>query len=138
MSGELVRVTPNKEKAKSMLKMAKTRLEMLETIDSAKYTTLVVEGYYEAIKELMSSILSLDGYKTMGEGAHQMLIEYLDEAYCAEFCQSEIYFLDDLRKIRNRINYDGFFVKEDYFERNKGTIFEIIEKLTAIINARLD
>jgi len=40
-----------------------------------------------------------------------MLIEYLSEAYSEEFSRSEIYFLDDLRKIRNRINYDGFFVK---------------------------
>lgn len=138
MSGELIEVTPNKEKAKSMLAMAKTRIEMLESVDSAKYTTLVVEGHYEAIKELIFSILSLDGYKTIGEGAHRMLIEYLSEAYSAEFSRSEICFLDDLRKIRNRINYAGFFVKEDYLERNKGTIVEIIRKLIAIIDARVD
>jgi len=30
VSGELIEVTPNKEKSKSMLAMAKTRIEMLE------------------------------------------------------------------------------------------------------------
>ncbi len=138
MSGELIEVSVNIEKAKSMLSMAKTRIDMLESVDSRKYTTLVVEGYYEAMKELISSILSLDGYKTIGEGAHRMLIEYLSEAYSTEFFRSEICFLDDLRKIRNRINYDGFFVKEDYLERNKWTIVEIIGKLIAIIDARLN
>ncbi|MFH1431960.1 MAG: hypothetical protein ABIG84_01970 [archaeon] len=46
------------------------RLEMLETIDSTN-PSMLAEGYYEAIKELITSLLSLDGYKTKGAGAHK-------------------------------------------------------------------
>jgi len=137
MYGDLIKVSEDKEKARSMLKMAKQRLEMLNTLDTAKYTSLVIEGYYEVIKELIASILSLDGYKTKGEGAHKTLIDYLGDAYDSEFKPSDIYFLDDLRKIRNRINYDGFFVKEEYLVRNKEAIVTLINKLSLLVEQRL-
>lgn len=111
---------------------------MLNTLDTAKYTSLVIEGYYEVIKELIASILSLDGYKTKGEGTHKTLIDYLGDAYDSEFKPSDIYFLDDLRKIRTRINYDGFFVKEEYLVRNKEAIAMIINKLSLLVEQRLD
>lgn len=138
MHGDLIKISEDKEKARSMLKMAKQRLEMLDILDTAKYTSLVVEGYYEVIKELIASILSLDGYKTKGEGAHKTLIDYLGDAYDSEFKPSDIYFLDDLRKIRNRINYDGFFVKEEYLVRNKEAIVTIINKLSLLVELRLN
>jgi len=132
MNERLIEITPDTEKAKSMMNMANTRQEMISTIDSSKYPSLVVEGYYEVIKELMSSILLLDGYKTKGEGAHKVLIDYIGNTYKTEFLQSEIYFLDELRKIRNKINYDGFFVNTDYLTRNKKKILGIISKLKEI------
>ncbi len=133
MNSRLIEITADKEKAKSMIKMANTRQEMISAIDDSKYPSLVVEGYYEVIKELMSSILLLGGYKTKGEGAHKTLIDYIEKAHKKEFLQSEIYFLDELRKIRNKINYDGFFVKADYLIRNKKKILEIISKLKNIV-----
>lgn len=137
MNNKLIKITPDKEKAKSMMNMANTRQNMISTVDSSKYTSLVVEGHYEIIKELMSSILIFDGYKTKGEGAHKALIEYIGDTYKAKFEQSEIYFLDELRKIRNKINYNGFFVKTDYLSRNEKRIIQIISTLKEIINQKI-
>ena len=137
MNNRLIKITPDKEKAKSMIKMANTRQEMISTIDSSKYPSLIVEGHYEIIKELMSSILLLDGYKTKGEGAHKALIEYIGDTYKTKFQQSEIYFLDELRQIRNKINYNGFFVKADYLTRNEKIIIKIIYILKEIINQKI-
>jgi len=84
----------------------------------------------------MSIILLLDGYKTAGEGAHRRLIEYLDERY-KEFNSREISLIDDLRVIRNRISYDGFFVESDYIKRRLDGIYSIIDKMRILIMKKL-
>ena len=84
----------------------------------------------------MTIILLLDGYKTYGEGSHKKLIEYLELNY-REFDKSEIYFIDDLRNIRNKIAYDGFFVEINYILNNIKNIQRIIEKLNKIIENKL-
>ena len=91
--------------------------------------------YYDIIRELISVILLLDGYKTYGEGAHKKLIEYL-QTNCKEFNEYEILLIDDLRIIRNKIAYDGFFVNKDYIERKMEDIQKIIGKLKEIIRKK--
>lgn len=66
---ELLRVTPDREKAKSMTKMVEITLEMIKTIDAERFSSNIVKEYYDVIRELMTAILLLDGYKTQGEGA---------------------------------------------------------------------
>ena len=137
MEDELIKVMPNKEKAKSILKMVETTLEMVKNIDINKFPSNLTKEYYDIIRELLSVILLLDGYKTYGEGAHKKLIDYLNMNY-KEFNRSEIYLIDDLRNTRNKINYDGFFVDKNYIERKIRTIKEIIEKLKIIIKKKLE
>jgi len=133
---DLIKITPNKEKARSILNMAETTLKMIENINYTKFTSNVVKEYYEVIRELMTAILLLDGYKTYGDEAHKKLIEYLKENY-KEFTQHELYILNSLRITRNKIAYDGFFVREDYLARNKKEILGIISKLKEILNNKL-
>ena len=133
---ELVRITPNKEKARSIFKMVETTLEMISHIDKAKFPSNAIKEYYEVIRELISIILLLDGYKAAGEGAHKKQIEYLEANY-KEFTKSEIAFIDELRVTRNRVAYDGFFVKESYVERKSSNIFELIDKLKVIIGKKI-
>jgi hypothetical protein len=97
-----IKTAPDREKAKSILKMVETTLEMIDTIDSKKFTSHVVKEYYEVIRELITVILLLDGYKTHGEGAHKKLIEYIEKNY-AEFKVHDITLIDDLRIIRNKL-----------------------------------
>src|SRR3989339_1155456 len=128
MDEDLIRIIPDKEKAKSILKMTDTTLKMIKEIDIDKFSSNITKEYYEIIRELMTIILLLDGYKTYGEGSHKKLIEYLELNY-KEFDKSEIYFIDDLRNIRNKIAYDGFFVEINYILNNIKNIQRIIEKL---------
>ena len=136
MEEGLIKITPNKEKAQSILKMVDTTIEMIKVIDVAKFSSNVTKEYYDVIRELLSVILLLDGYKTYGEGAHKKLIEYIQSNY-KEFNEYEISLLDDLRIKRNKIAYDGFFVDKDYIERRIKDIQEIIQKLRDIIGEKI-
>ena len=132
MEEDLIRITPNKEKANSIFKMVEITLEMIKQIDKNKFPSNIAKEYYEVIRELISIILLLDGYKTMGEGAHKRQIEYLEANY-KEFSKSEIAFIDELRITRNKIAYDGFFVKVSYIDRKLIYILKIIDKLKEIV-----
>ncbi len=88
------------------------------------------------VRELISVILLLDGYKTYGEGSHKRLIEYLENNY-KQFSEREISVINELRILRNKIAYNGFFVEYDYLERKKDIINKIIHKLGNIIRERL-
>ena len=72
---DLIKVTPNREKADSILNMVNKTLEMISEIDAEKFPSNVIKEYYEVIRELLSVLLLLDGYKTIGEGAHKTLID---------------------------------------------------------------
>lgn len=133
---ELIKITPDKEKAQSILKMVETTLEMIKLIDQTKFPSNVTKEYYEVIRELASIILLLDGYKSIGEKAHKRQIEYLEANY-KEFSEAETAMMDDLRITRNKIAYDGFFVKESYIERKLADILKVIEKLKELIDKKL-
>lgn len=136
MEEGLIKVTPNKEKAKSILKMVDSTIDMIKGIDVAKFSSNVTKEYYGVIRELTSVVLLLDGYKTYGEGAHKKLIDYIQAKY-AEFSEYEISLIDDLRITRNKIAYDGFFVDNGYIERKIKDIREIIKKLKGIIEKKI-
>jgi hypothetical protein len=136
MEEVLIRITPDREKAGSILKMVETTLAMIKDIDAGRFPSNVIREYYDVIRELISVVLLLDGYKTYGEGAHKKLIEYLKSNY-EEFSHHEISLIDDLRSTRNKIAYDGFFVERDYVERRLDGINGIIGKLKCLINKKL-
>ena len=136
MEEGLIKITPNKEKAQSILKMVDTTIEMIKVIDVNKFSSNVTKEYYDIIRELISVILLLDGYKTYGEGAHKKLVEYLEANY-KEFNEYEISLIDDLRITRNKIAYDGFFVDKSYIRRKIKDIQEIIIKLKKIIKKKI-
>ena len=136
MEEGLIKVTPDKEKAKSILKMVDTTIEMIKIIDITKFSSNITKEYYDVIRELISVVLLLDGYKTYGEGAHKKLIEYLQTKNIG-FSEYEILLIDDLRITRNKVAYDGFFVERDYIERKIRDIQKIIAKLKDIIKKKL-
>lgn len=121
-------VKPNKEKAKSLLKMAEKRLEFVEENKSKNKSEFIVENYYEVIKELITSLLSLKGYKSYN---HLCLIFFLRKFY-PQFQEEELELIDQMRRIRNDIMYRGEPIATDYLKRRKREIIEIIEKLTEL------
>lgn len=69
----------------------------------------------------MSILILLDGLKVEGEGSHKQQITYLRKNCLTEGQASTI---DELRQIRNRISYDGFFVNSDYLMRKEAKLLE--------------
>ena len=127
------KVSKDIELARSLLKMVEEREDAIKNIDPLKFTSIVIESYYEIIKEVITALMAMDGYKTL---SHEILIGYLKHFY-KEFSDYEINFIDNLRKLRNNINYRGFFVKSDYWQRNRDTIFQIVMKLKNILKKEL-
>lgn len=132
----LIRVTPNKERAKHILKIAEMTIERIQRVDVKEFVTLTTKDYYDVIKELMTAVALLDGYKSEGDGAHKKLIEYIEIKY-KELKKHEIQTIDDMREKRNRTYYEGLFIPEDYLEKRREDIKSIITKLKQIINNKL-
>ena len=112
--------------------MAEETLNFISDCNAIRHPTHVAKEYYDAIRNLIAACLLLKGYAAQGEGAHKELIESLPLHY-PTFTQKELVFIDELRIIRNRIAYDGFFVTRDYLERRILPFNEVILKLRAII-----
>lgn len=131
----LIRITPDKEKARNILKMISLiEKRIVKNHDDKEMASLNLADYYEIMKELMTAILSIDGYKTLG---HKELIDYLKEN-CKEFSTSDTALLDELRILRNKITYDGYMINPSNLTRNEDSIIKIIEKLKDIVKDKLN
>ena len=130
---DLIKITPDKERARSILKMVSLLEERIKSQDKSKMTALIITDYYEIIKELMTAILLTDGYKTL---SHRDLIDYLIKKY-PQFNANDLSNIDSLRVLRNRVTYEGFFIDISYLTRNETLFKEIIKKLKEILNTKL-
>ncbi len=130
---DLIKITPDKEKARSIMKMVSLLEERIKGQDKLRMASLIIADYYEIMKELITAILLIDGYKTL---SHKDLIDYLKEKY-NEFSMHDISVLDDLRVLRNRIAYEGFSVESNYLIRNENLFIQIIKKLKSLIDKKL-
>lgn len=130
---ELIKITPNKERVKSILEMISLIEERVKIQDKVKMASLILSDYYEIIKELITAVLLADGYKTL---SHKDLVDYIKENY-REFSQQEINVLDNLRVLRNRIAYEGYQIEGSYLNRNESLFKTIIEKLKSILKNKI-
>ncbi|MCD6589709.1 hypothetical protein J7K74_00800 [Candidatus Woesearchaeota archaeon] len=129
----LIKITPDKERARSILKMVNLIEERIKIQDKESMTALIISDYYEIIKELLTALLLIDGYKTL---SHKELIEYVERNY-KEFTRYEISLMDNLRTLRNRVVYEGLFIEKSYLDRNEDSVKRIIKKLKGLINKKL-
>ena len=53
---DLIRIKPDKEKAKSLYDLAMLRYKKLPGFDIEKEASLIIESYYEICKELLTTI----------------------------------------------------------------------------------
>jgi hypothetical protein len=130
---ELIKISPDKERAKSLLKMVELIEERIKTQDKIKMSALIIIDYYEIIKELITAILFIEGYKTL---SHKDLLDYIGK-YHSEFNNQEMNILDELRILRNRASYEGLIIQSEYLERNESFFNKIIIKLKEIILKKL-
>lgn len=130
---ELIKITPDKEKANSILNMSALIEKRIKLQDRQKMAALIVADYYEIIKELITVLLLVDGYKTL---SHKNLVSYLESNYSV-FTDDEIVFLNNLRILRNRIAYEGFSVEKSYLTRREKYFIKIIGKLKKLVGDKL-
>ena len=128
------KVKENPEQAKALFQLAQLRLESIEKRKKDEFPQLLIESYYEAIKELISALLAIYGYKSY---SHECLISFLEEYYPNKFDDSQIHFIDSLRKLRSDIQYRGRFIAEDYLDRNIANIDKIIKILLKILEEEI-
>lgn len=131
-SDKVSKITPDQEKARALTQVVELREKDLLT-KNEEFVTLIIEGYSEIIKELITGIMAVDGYKTV---SHELLVSYAAK-FCLDLSTAEIYLIDQLRKTRNDIDYRGLMVPLEYLRRNKGAILKIIPKLKMILNKKL-
>ncbi|MFH0875136.1 MAG: hypothetical protein V1859_04300 [archaeon] len=129
---ELIKITPDKNRAKSLVELAEIRKGKLNSFDIEKESALLLESYYEICKELITALLFIDGYKTL---SHKDLVDYISRN--DEFTESEIHLIDSLRIKRNELVYYGIFVQKEYLIRNKEKIENIIMRLFSTVKNRL-
>ena len=132
-SNEINKVVKDKEKAMSLLKLIELREKNIKNLEKEEFATLIVEGYYEIIKELITAIMSVDGYKTL---SHELLVGYIAKFY-KEFSMFEINTMDQLRKTRNDIAYRGIIINMNYLERNEKSILKIIKALKETVKSKI-
>ena len=131
-SRKVQRRRPDPEQARALLKMAALRKRDVES-KGDEFCVLIVEGYYEILKELMTALLTVDGLKTT---SHECLIAYV-ERHCTGITGAEVHLLDQLRRMRNDISYRGVMVDPEYLERNRDRIRVLIGKLRCVVETRL-
>lgn len=131
----IIKITPDKEKAKSMLRLIENREEFISSINIEKFSTIATENYYEIIKELAATLLLLDGFKTTGENAHKELIYYLSNY--KELSEYEISLMNDLRIKRNKSSYEGKQIDKEYLQNKKDKLLNVIDKLKKLIKSQL-
>jgi len=129
---EIFRISKDKERAKDLFEMAKERLELLELIPKDK-AFKIIEEYYEIIKELLTAIMYLDGYKTL---SHIKLIEYFSSNY-KELNEKELKLIDTLRKFRIGIVYYGRKISQDFLINNENEIKKIVKTLLKIVEGKV-
>ena len=123
------KVAVDKDKINSILKMGSVRLEFLKKQEFDKETaSIITEGYYEVIKELLTALLLKYGLKSNN---HECLISFFKNKFPKY--EYEVNILHELKNIRNRIEYDGFFVDKSYLEKNKLEFEHIIGLLKELI-----
>ncbi len=124
--GKVKEVKKNPEQARSLVELAKRRLESVEKRKDYEYPQLLIEDYYETIKELVSALIAIHGYKSY---SHECLISFIRQFHPNTLASSQLRFLDDLRKLRSDILYRGREIAEDYLNRNSSEIERILELL---------
>lgn len=103
ISGEVKKQEQNKILSEALKKSAEKNLNFVRKLelneDNAEH---ILTDSYDTLRELIEAKLALDGYKSY---SHEATILYLKKF--KEFANKEIIFLDELRKLRNKIKYYG-------------------------------
>jgi len=136
----IVQTSPDKERARSLLAMVGVRLaaiELMSKSDSAKFSSKIVEEWYEALFELATALLAADGYKTKSDivGAHVETINFLRKNYPLN--EDEITLLGELRVKRNGIKYHGKNIPPEFIQSRLLLLKKMLNSLKRLLAEKL-
>lgn len=120
---QVKKIVPNKGIAASLHELATLRLLH---VNGLVHATLKVEAYYEIMKELITALLALHGFKSY---SHECLIHFVQKEYSSDFTGKDLHLMEQLRVMRHDIAYRGVFVENDYLDRNEAALLKIIQRL---------
>lgn len=132
MAEKIFKISKDKDRAEDLLIMAGERLEMINFFPKDR-SYKIIEEYYEIIKELLTALMYLDGYKTL---SHKKLIDYFVDNY-KDLDDSQLRLTNNLRKFRNDIVYYGKKISKDFLVNNEDDIKKIISILIKLVKRRI-
>jgi uncharacterized protein (UPF0332 family) len=126
-------VEADKEKVNSIIKMSSVRLRLLkQQVADEETASPITADYYEIIKELLVALALLHGFKSDN---HECLIAFFKEYYPQY--EYEVTIIYKLKNNRNKISYNGFFVKKQYLDENRKEFERIINLLNNLLSEKL-
>jgi len=130
LSGHIKKVSIDEEKILSIKKMCAVRLKVTRMINVDDETASVVAvDYYEVIKELLVALLLRYG---MRSDNHECLISFFKNKFSNY--EYEVSMMHSLKEVRNRVSYDGIFVKKEYIQNNKMEFEHMITLLGKLLD----
>ena len=130
------KISIDKHRAESLKKMASISLKRLNSFNKMEYPSHTLDDYYDILHQLMDAVSLLNGIKFSGNSAHKELIDWVSTSL--EFSESCRNFLQKIRNYRNKISYEGFFVKPNFIKQNDKKILEIIKELDKKLEEKLN
>lgn len=134
----IMAITTDKAKAKNLFQNALGFLDTLKLIQVNGDIRSILNLEYDLLHTLTIAVLAYDGVKVGGEDHHRTAIFHISEKYGLREVQAQVF--DELRRVRNDINYYGQKSKEtleDFYERNKETITTTRGALLKILQQKL-
>lgn len=127
------KVQVDTEKISSILKMCQIELDIISGIKiTGNSASKLAKDYYEVIKELLTALLLSHGLKSSN---HECLVSFFKANY-PKF-EYEAGLIHELKNIRNRVSYDGYFISSDYILKNKAEFIHIINLLVKLVKDKV-
>ena len=123
------KIESDNEKIRSIQKMCDIRLRVIRDIQLDDETaSIIASDYYEIIKELLIALLLKNGLKSDN---HECLISFFRNNFSQHEYEAQA--IHSLKNVRNRVSYDGVFVKKEYVDTNKLEFEHIIKLLNELL-----
>lgn len=126
------KVEPDNERIESIKRMCNIRLKVIKNIKIDDETaSIIAADYYEIIKELLTAFVLKNGLKSDN---HECLISLFKNKFPQYEYEAKM--MHQLKNVRNRVSYDGIFVKKDYININQLEFEHIIDLLNKILEEK--
>mgnify|MGYP001578600626 CR=1 FL=1 len=128
----IFKISKDVARANDLFEMTQERLNIIIKSIPESVPYKILEVYYEISVQLITSLMYLEGYKTL---SHVALIHFLFKGY--GFNHDEIRILDNMRKFRHGTVYYGRKESGNFYINHKEEINRIVNKLINLVEKKL-